>query len=182
MKGMVLGLSLVTLMVASGPVVAKEAKLALKLSAIERVTTTEEGGDELYFSITEYSSKMHPRHYVIPAFPTHWLSDHLNGVKDIVLWEKKLQDTEAVTVLVSLVESDVPPWNVDDLIGTVKLKAINNGEQIESQWRIPNKEYSEKLSGSENSFVLSGEGGEYHIALGLNADIPLKQQADERED
>lgn len=182
MKWMALGLGLAVAMASSSAVLAKESKLALKLTAIERITATEEGGDELYFSITEYSSKMHPRHYVIPAFPTHWLSDHLKGVQDIVLWEKNLVDAEAVTVLVSLVESDTPPWNVDDLIGTVKLKALNTGKEVDAQWRIPNREFAEKLSGSENSFVLTGDGGEYHIGLALAADLPLKQGKTEREE
>ena len=168
--GLGMGLALIPLLVH-----AMEDQLTLKLTHIERIKSTEERGDELYFSITEYSTKVHPRHYVVPAFPSHWLSDQLEKVNNIELWTRKLQEDEAVTVLVSLIESDAPPWNVDDLIGTVKLKAINHNEQIKTQWQIPNDKYAKKLGGSDNSFSLTGDGGQYHISLSLSTNQNVAQ-------
>lgn len=152
-----------------------DSNLVLNLSKIEKIQATEESGDELYFSITEYSSKVHPKHYVVPPFPTHWLSDYLSQLKDVQLWERKLVEGEAVTVLVSLIEGDVPPWNVDDLIGTVKFKARHAGDKIEIQWTIPNQEYAKKIQDAENSFLLVGDGGEYRVAFTVKSDLPIKK-------
>lgn len=145
--------------------VAKELSLQVKLTAIESIATTEERGDELYFSVTEFPTNEKPRHYEVPDFPTHWLSKYLNKLDEVVLWEKVVAEDQGVSVVFSLIERDAPPWNLDDLVGSVKLKLKNENGKLTKQWSIPNKEDTEKLNDSENMFILTGDGGEYHIVL-----------------
>lgn len=146
----------------------KNISLQITLSDIKQIKRSEAGGDEIYFSVTEYSSIERPRHYLVPSFPTHWLSQHIDEVKNVVLWEKPLQDKESVMVVISLLERDAPPWNVDDLIGTVKVKMQYEGGQVKKEWSLPNKEEARVLDQEANIFALLGEGSEYHIDLMVN--------------
>lgn len=141
--------------------------IELKLEGIEKIHAQESHGDELYFSITEYSSSEAARHYQVPDFPTHWLSDYLGSVKNIVLWKRDLNEGESVSLIISLVERDVPPWNVDDLLGSVKLKVKREKNRLLKEWSIPNQSNTKKLMDHMNAFVLTGDEGEYHLLLKL---------------
>lgn len=137
--------------------------LTLQLTTIEKIHATENQGDELYFSVTEYSSLDRPTHYEVPSFPTHWLSDHLENVKDVTLWSKRLKEGEGITLLVSLIERDAPPWNVDDLIGSIKVKLFQKDGKIEQKMSIPNRSNTQPMDDLHDGFVLSGDEGEYHL-------------------
>lgn len=152
---------------------ADEMKLVLKLDSIEKKDVQEERGDELYFNITEYSSVDAARHYQVPDFPTHWLSPYLENVKDVSLWKKSLIDGESVELIVSLVERDVPPWNVDDLLGSVKLKLKWENNKLQKQWSIPNEENTSFIDNETNEFAFTGDDGNYHLKL------HVKQVADD---
>lgn len=156
-----------TLLVLISPVTnaAEPVKLVLKLEAIEKLQAQEDQGDELYFNITEYSSVDRASHYQVPDFPTHWLSAYLENVKDVAIWEKEVKDGESVELIISLVERDVPPWNVDDLLGSVKLKLKWNNNQLEKEWSIPNKTNTRKIDEEVNAFSLTGDESEYHMVL-----------------
>lgn len=148
------------------PLQAKDTiSLMVKLDDIVKVKSQEESGDELYFNITEYSSIDAARHYQVPPFPTHWLSAYLDKVKDVTLWERQLRAGEGIELIISLVERDVPPWNVDDLLGSVKLKLKWENNQLQKEWSIPNQANTQKLEGNVNQFLLTGDGGEYRIQL-----------------
>jgi len=139
--------------------------LIVKLESIEKINPQEERGDELYFSVTEYSSTKSSDHYQVPDFPTHWLSDYLEQVKNVNLWEKELQNDEAIQLIISLVERDVPPWNVDDLIGTVKLKLKWENTLLSKEWSSPNQENTARVPDTMNAFKLTGDEGQYRIVL-----------------
>lgn len=139
----------------------------IDLTEIKVVKTTESGGDELYFSVTEYSSLDRPHHYLVPNFPTHWLSDQLSQITDVELWSKKLKQNESVEVLISLLERDAPPWNVDDLIGTVKFRISYVDGELKRESSIPNLKDTQRSADSKNEFVLIGDGGEYNIRLNV---------------
>lgn len=123
-------------------------------------------GDEIYVNITEYSSIDKPAMHRIPDYPSHWLSKYIDKVKDITLWQKPIQDGESVELIISVVESDAPPWDVDDLIGSVKLKVYIEKGKLEQEWSIPNKAIV-KSEGEKGHFVLTGDGAEYKISLKL---------------
>src|SRR5690349_20024732 len=113
-------MSLFILYIYSTFVFALEARM--KLLSLEKKHTQEKSGDELYISITEYSKNNLPRNYQVPAFPSHWLSQYVNNVKDAVLWKKDLKECEDAELLITLVDEHIQPWNVDDSLGSLKLK------------------------------------------------------------
>ena len=155
---------------------AKGQAVKLSLSHIEKIKTTEESGDELYFSVTEYSSVERPRQITVPSFPTYWLSKHLSNVNDVVLWEKELADKESVMLVISLIERDAPPWNVDDLIGTVKLKISNDHGKLKRAWSIPNAAETKRLDDNKNEFQMTGDGGDYKLSLQVEQEKEVSVQ------
>tara|TARA_R110002110_G_scaffold115322_2_gene286022 strand:+ start:5152 stop:5718 length:567 start_codon:yes stop_codon:yes gene_type:complete len=164
LKVSVLSLALLGLQTAYA---AEQDKLnvVVKLDSIKKTQAQEESGDELYFSITEYSSTKTSDHYQVPDFPTHWLSSYLDQVKNVNLWEKELQPNEAVQLIISLVERDVPPWNVDDLIGSLKLKVKWENNQLTKEWSIPNQDNTAREPDTTNTFKLTGDEAQYKITL-----------------
>jgi hypothetical protein len=139
----------------------------LTLEKIEVVRTAENlSGDQVYVNITEYSSIDKPTMHRIPEYPSHWLSKYIDKVKNVPLWNKPIKDAESVELIISVVESDAPPWDVDDLIGSVKLKVYIEKGKLEQEWSIPNNAIVKK-EGEMGHFVLTGDGAEYKISLKL---------------
>lgn len=144
--------------------------VVLKLEDIQVIKTAAQfSGDEIYVNITEYSSVDKPAMHRVPEYPSHWLSKYIDKVKDVTLWQKAIQDEESVELIISVVESDAPPWDVDDLIGSVKLKVYIEKGKLEQEWSIPNKAIV-KTAGEKDHFVLTGDGAEYKISLNLKLD------------
>lgn len=160
----------------SHPIFAQDLRLSVVLSKLDVVHPTEKRGDELYFSITEYSSKERPRSYLIPEFPMHWLSAHLQDIKNVNLWDKIIKDGEGVSVIFSLIEQDVAPWNIDDLVGTIKLKVRNEKGVLKREWIIPNQKDTQPVKQHKNEFILDGASGEYHLFLKLVESKPTAAQ------
>ena len=169
------GLLLGTLL--SGAALAQDLQVSVKLSQIERVRAQEKSGDELYFSVTEYPSKGRPHNDVVPEYPLHWLSDHLKELKDVVLWEKLVKEGEGSSVILSLIEQDAPPWDMDELIGTVKLNLKNEKGKLKKEWTIPNRADTEPVKAHENEFLLMGSGAEYHVVLKVKYAIVKAEKA-----
>lgn len=165
----------------SKPIFAQDLQLSVILSELDAIRTTEKGGDELYFSVTEYSSKEHPRNYLIPEFPMHWLSAHLKDIKNVTLWDKIIKEGEGVSVIFSLIEQEIPPWYLDELIGTVKLKVRNEKGVLKREWIIPNQKDTQPVKQHENEFILDGHSAQYHLFLKLVEGKPsLAQIKDEK--
>ncbi|HRE30774.1 MAG TPA: hypothetical protein PLD88_02260, partial [Candidatus Berkiella sp.] len=159
----------------SGSVFAKD--LTIKLDVLEKIHAQEASGDELYFSITEFPEKKPPRHYRIPSYPTHWMSDYLKNVKNIALWQKSYSECEKTDVLISLVEADLPPWNIDDLLGAVEFKVTCEDGKMHTQWSIPNKDNTAKIMNGDSSFSFTGDRSEYHAIFKLDeSKITIKNQ------
>ncbi|MBI2791971.1 MAG: hypothetical protein HYX61_08435 [Gammaproteobacteria bacterium] len=143
------------------PVYAQNEMLEVKLQSLQVVKTQEKYGDELYISVTEFPLNKKASHYQIPAFPSHWLSKYLHNVKDVVIWQKSLNQCEPVNLLISLVEEDLTPWNIDDTLGSVELKVeCVNGKAVE-KWVIPDPKNTTKTKDDGNEFSFSGENAEY---------------------
>lgn len=151
-----------------GPANASEdaaGKVQVAIEKMTQIAAQESRGDELYFSITEYSSIEKPRTYLVPNFPTHWLSEHLSEINHVVLWQKPLKENESVMLVISLIERDAPPWNVDDLIGTIKLKMHFKDGVLEKGWQIPNRDEVEMSSQEQQLFLMKGDNGKYEVDL-----------------
>ena len=111
---------------------------SVQLLSIKAVATAEKYGDELYMTVTSYPSKGKASHYQVPKFPLHWPSEHLGKIRNITLWNGNIDKGQAVELVMSLVEQDTPPWNTNDLIGTIKVKLHNKNGKLESSFSIPN--------------------------------------------
>jgi hypothetical protein len=130
-------------------------EMILKLERLEKITDQEKKGDELFFSITEYPQKASPSHYQVPSFPTHWLSHHLEHVKDIVLWKKDVTQCQNVELFISLVEEDLEPWDLNDALGSVQLKIQCENGKMTSKWEITEKESTKKIENKDSEFTFS---------------------------
>lgn len=130
-RWLLMGLLFVTAVVRAG-VLHPE----LVLNQIKQVQSSEAGGDEIYLHITEFQSSGKNRQYTIPNYPLHWPSDALDQIKDLSVWKQSLQVGDSVEVLVSVIEHDAPPWNTDDLIGTMKVHIQNKAGKLHYQWNL----------------------------------------------
>lgn len=181
---------LVPLLLVNTNIFAQSEEIAVKLKKIESIHTQEKYGDELYISVTEFPAKEdQPRHYQVPAFPTHWLSRYLQNMHDVVIWKKSVDQCEPVDLLISLVETDVIPWNVDDLLGSIELKVkCVNGKAVD-EWSIPNPKITTKIANEKNAFSFTGEKAEYRAVFNLDKKNiekgsqtqPVKEKRDEEE-
>lgn len=150
--------------------------LSIKLDVLEKIHAQEKSGDELYFTVTEFPENKAPRHYRIPSYPTHWMSDYLKNVKNITLWQKSFATCEKTDVLISLVEADLPPWNVDDLLGSVEFKVTCDKGSMKTQWSIPNKENTTAILNQEGAYSFTGDHSEYHTLFKVDeSKITIKQ-------
>ena len=67
--------------------------------------------------------------------------------------------------MLSLMEQDAPPWNTDDLIGTVRVHIKNDNGKLISSWSMPDRAdlptevYTKH--GPAKLFELTGEGSRY---------------------
>lgn len=144
--------------------------IVIKLGEIKSIKSSEKSGDELYFSVTSYVKKSKPTFTRVPMFPVHWMTKHLEKVKDVILWSGTLAVGESRQVVLSLVEQDVQPWDVDDHLGSVKVTFANKGGEIKKQWSVPNyKDQTDVSKDSDTeekvSFTFKGEGGEYKASF-----------------
>jgi hypothetical protein len=167
----VLLLSLAVVRVLHSNAVSKEPdnklKVELLLEKLNAVKLVESGGDELYFAITAYHSDGEPTHFTIPDLPVYWDSTVLPSLKNISLWQASLARKESVELVVSLVEHDAPPWNLDDEIGAFKVRMLNNNGRLIVQW------HQGKVALGANkrqSLAFSSEQSEYTANFKLSGD------------
>lgn len=172
------GLLTVILFFATSVVFAgSDVHVTLKLDQIELVELAEERGDEIYFSVTEYSSEKRPgTSSRVPVFPLHWLSKNLDKVKNITMWESTISSGSGVQLIISLVEQDFPPWNIDDHLGSVKLTLTNKNGNITKKWSMP--DYKDdasvsRISSSDTSpgFTFTGEGAKYRANFVVSSSV-----------
>ena len=78
---------------------AKTLQVTLQLAEIRVEKTSEEGGDELYFNVTQYSSLGSTQNTRVPAYPSHWPSQKLHKVKNALLWEGSIKEGEEVQLI-----------------------------------------------------------------------------------
>lgn len=144
----------------------------VKLLGIKAIKQSEEAGDELYLAITVYPSRGKPKHYYYPKRPLHWPSAHVDKIKPTHIWDKRLKQGDSVTVIIALIERDVPPWNMDDLVGEVELQMKNTNEGLVSRWSVLSRGAKGEINDiggdhTKQAAVLNGRGGKYRVMLGL---------------
>lgn len=150
-----------------GAASAKDISVIIKLDRIEVRKLSEKMGDELYIGVTQYSSLGHSKTDRIPAKPAYWLSRQLSLVNNVVLWEGDIEEDEETKVILSLVEKDLSPWDVDDLIGSAEIVLTNQKGQLKKQWGIPvfeeRVEVDMEKPGNPQRFLMKGDKSEYSL-------------------
>lgn len=171
----------------SVPGQAKEIEVTL--NSIKNVVANERGDDELYINVTAFHSDGKFTTYTVPGgdkptlghygsrFPAgppripqaYWPAKALSKVKDIPLWKGDVTKDSAVQLVVALVEHDIPPWNLDDMIGSVKIKIGMEKGQLSANWTVLSAEAIKesgqlKMNKSQQVELRNGEG-HYQIKL-----------------
>lgn len=144
----------------------------LVMHSIEHIQSAEQV-EELYMAVTTYQSDKKPRHYEVPEFPRYWVSSHLEPVKEVTLWQGNLQQEEKISLHLSLLERDAPPFNTDDFVGTVVVVASLSDEKLIVNWRLPNNPEKRgkiiKLNGkSAVEFTLSEQRSSYKVVFSFD--------------
>lgn len=151
---------------ASTSAFAKAHNVTVKLTDIEAVKVKEKHGDEIYFSITQYSNRTDPTILRVPMSPMHWSIADLSKVRDVILWQGKVEDDQSVLLILSLLEQDLPPWNSDEHIGSAELKILNKQGQISTTWGQPDfKDQPQvKQTGTKDpKYRMFGNNSEYVV-------------------
>ena len=143
--------------------------LELKVNKLEILEHSERFGDEVYLHVLEsHDEKLYEHH--LPKYPFYYREGHLKDFKPTILWKKSLNDSEKVTLFISLIEKDAAPWNIDDLIGqlTLTLKIVD--EKLQATWDMVDKENLDKVISKDQkniSLELFNDIGRYQLDLAL---------------
>ena len=89
-------------------------------------------------------------------------------MKNVTLWTGDLAPNESLEIILSLTERDAPPWDIDDLIGSVKVKLHESKDGLKDEWALyAKRELTTEVDGSADvhEFKMIGDGGEYQIGL-----------------
>ncbi len=148
---------------------------AIQLDKIEPLKVVEKVGDEIYVGITEFNSNGKNSYYTIPQSPVYWPSESLTQIHSLQVWQGKLIDAQSTEVIISLIEQDTPPWDLDDLIGVVKVKMINQAGKLSYQWYQDGQLL--KQNKSSIKVILHGSAGLYKAELSLFLRDSTKAQA-----
>ncbi len=155
-----------------GLVLAKNIQFKVKMIDIQVEKTSEKGDDELYFNIVQQSNLNGNRENRMPEFPMHWLSSELGSLKNVVLWEGKIQTGESIKLILSLLEQDTPPWNPDDAIGAAEVNLLNQNGKLKMEWVVPtfkkNNPNVEMLKVAKTQrYIFKGDGSRYDVAFSV---------------
>lgn len=158
--------SIISILLFAGTLHAKDLHAVIKLVSIESTQSSESYSDEVYFSVLESRDTGSPEMYRVPNFPLHWQTKDLPNMRDIKLWEGDLQDNQSAQVVLSLIEHDMPPWNVDDHIGSAKVTLKNQKGKIDIKWGQPSFNDQPEVTQADlkvPKYVMMGEGAHYTL-------------------
>jgi hypothetical protein len=160
--------------------------VGINLVKLKAVQPSEKAGDELYMNITVYPSQGHSQNFQVPDHPMHWLTKHVNKIDNLTVWHGELKSGESTNIVLSLIEKDAPPFNPDDLIGTVNVFIKNDNGKLVTTWKLPNRTDAKPVevteAGKEQLFKLTGEDSIYEATFSFieptaNAKLPEQREA-----
>jgi hypothetical protein len=151
--------------------VQAEEALQLKLIHLQAEALSEENGDEVYISVTKYSNLNPPEEFRIPSSPDNWFFKRLAEIKNVTLWQGNLIKGEEIKLMISITEQDFPPWDVDDLIGTLQVTLKEVKGRLVEEWRIPTMDGQPKIedkgpvADKGRRYILHGDNSRYEAEL-----------------
>jgi hypothetical protein len=152
--------------------IQQDIQVAIKMVGITVEKTADKGTDNLFFNITQYSNLKRGGESRIPKYPKHWLSKQLLGLKNVVLWDGKIERGESLKLILALMEQDFPPWDLDDAIGAAEVNLLNQNGRLKVQWGVPqfekNKPEVEMLKHAvPQRYIFKGAGSRYDVAFSV---------------
>lgn len=146
--------------------------VTITLKDIENIKGSEEK-DELFISIFEHKKNERPKLYRVPNFPEYWLSNLVEQLKDVVIWEGIVRKNNSTNLMISLLEQDLAPWDNDDLLGTIRYmfyydsteKQFMMNSKTVKQGNKNNKGEFDPLINDTHTFTLNGDDSLYKITL-----------------
>lgn len=162
---------LLTLSIFSLNLQAQTHDVQIKLKSMQVQKSQEKSGDELYISITEFPKGKRPQNFQVPQFPSHWLSNHLEKFQEVTLWQHKMKECEPMDLLISLVEKDMQPWDIDDSLGSIKLRLHCDQGKLRTEW-IPLNSKAQSIPKSKDTFNFTGDESQYRLQFSVE-DTPI---------
>jgi len=169
----------------------KAIKPSLILNSIKQVSS-QESSDEIYFIISDLYAKNNS-FYTIPGskpyflknrlpqpsrqeafhYHLHWQDKYLSSLKNITFWTRKIENKQGTQLIVTLVEADAPPWDLDDTLGSVKINLMNVNGVLQSQFKAEKnaKLISQKSTSRSKRFTIRMQRGKasYQFVLTLKS-------------
>ncbi len=142
----------------------------LVLNHVSLIQHQEADGDELYFDVSVFRSKEPTQYLRVPAKPFHWKSQRIQDVSNMTLWSDMIKKGEDVTIIVSLMETDMTALYPDELIGSVRVKFKNENGVLHTRWSMPNHVGEVAFKGKKESvqkFDLVNDGAHYKVDLSV---------------
>ena len=137
---------------------------------LDTITVNKSVKDKIYMEITEYSNIARAREYRIPTYPKHWLVKDLPKLKNTVLWQGIVKQSENKELIISLVENDFPPLDSDEPLGSIKLILNNKNNKVNINWDnagfkepIQIQKVTDKQSPNHIKFKMKNKHNEYTI-------------------
>lgn len=176
-------LMLSSIIAVSTPALAEGVdQISVSLKRLQQVLQQEKAGDELYISVTEFTENERPKFYQIPRFPAHWTSENIGSIKDVVLWKKAMKTCTPTRVIFSLVEEDLPPWNTNDLVGSMQLEVSCEKGKMKTSWHIPNAANTAVIADKNHAFEFTGNRANYRAYLNvIKNKVPVKNLQKQQE-
>jgi hypothetical protein len=169
LSGMLAATFLLTGVAFSNVALAKDIKVTVNLDNIAAAKMHEDSGEEIYLSVTTYPRKGTPVITRVPMFPLHWIGKELGKIKNVTVWEGTFKEGDGAQIIISLVEQDLPPWDMDDHVGSVKLTLANTAGKFEQKWDVNYKDQSIVTQDKKGmpKFTFSGQGSEYTASFSV---------------
>lgn len=149
------------ILLASQCLYAKSVQKQIYMNNIQVNKTVEDLGDELYIMVTELNSKGTDRQFSIPTYPITWPSESIEQINNLMVWEGDLPEGESTEVIIELIEQDAPPFNVDDSLGSVRLKMKNHKGKILTEWGSFHDTSTHEGKNGKYTYYFKGHGGKY---------------------
>lgn len=143
--------------------------VSLFIDKLDIVEHSETYGDEVFVHILESHGEVVSDTY-FPDYPFYFRDGHLENFERTQVWSKELKDNDEVTLFISLIEKDAPPWNIDDLVGELTLTLSKKDGQIYSKWEIVDPEDLDKFVVKTDKNIdleFFNHNGRYHLDLSL---------------
>lgn len=138
----------------------------INLLSIQVVSSSESRGDEIYFNLTEFHHDRTVTHFAFPEPPSVWKSKDLAQVKPTLLWKQTIEQGQPLELMITLVEHDNPPWDVEDVLGTIKIHLRNNDGKLINNWVVEKTADIKTLEtpqGNIKRVKFSGNHGDYIV-------------------